>query len=377
MKIAFFTDTYLPNKDGVVTSILSMCEFLEGKKNKVYVFSSGSECDRIENRDRNVFYYTSAKFAPYPDYKVALFPFFAPLKARKLGIGLVHSHAVATMGLAAVQTSKFLRVPSVATFHTLVTGATHYLGWGETAQGVGGRLIWKYLQAYYNCFDEVTCPSESTRRILAEHGIESVIVPSGVDVEKFSHSKKEGEAVKKRLGISGKRVILYLGRVAKEKSLDVLIEAAGIIRSELPDSVFVVAGRGPALEYYEGIVKKSNLEGMFLFTGFVPEGELRSFYCAADVFVLPSLFETQGMTALEALSCGVPVCAPKKSATAEFISEGKSGYCFHDGEDCAEKILMAIEDGGRMGKFARKSALAYSKEKCAEKMLKVYEGLLK
>lgn len=106
MKIAYYTETYLPNKDGVVTSILIFKKALEDMGHEVYIFAAGDRKAKRENRDKRVFYYTSTPFRPYPMYRIALFPFTSQNKVRKLGIDLIHSHGMATMGLAAVEAAR-------------------------------------------------------------------------------------------------------------------------------------------------------------------------------------------------------------------------------------------------------------------------------
>ena len=127
MRIAFFTDTYLPNKDGVVSSIVSTRLALEAMGHEVYIFASGSRKDKKENKDPRVHYFASTAFRPYPDYKIALFPFLASGKLRRYGIDVIHTHGIATMGLASLQASVRNGLPVIGTFHTMLPDATHYL----------------------------------------------------------------------------------------------------------------------------------------------------------------------------------------------------------------------------------------------------------
>ncbi len=377
MKIGYFTDTYLPNRDGVVTHICGVRELLEKKGHDVFVFTSGSRQDNEENRDRKVFYYRSAKFAPYPQYKVALFPFFAPKKAREAGIEVVHSHAVATMGLASVQAAKELKIGSVATFHTLIPKAARYLSGVQFLDRIGEQALWKYLEWYYGLFGRVIAPTNFAKKILSEHGIQSTVIINGVDAGRFSPDLKAGEKAKKRLGIpKEKKVALYLGRVAEEKNIGGFLDAAAEAKKENGNLAFVIAGKGPALLRYKKMAQKMGLGHDVLFPGFVPESDLPAFYNCADVFVLPSLFETQGLSALEAMSCGVPVCVQRESATAELVAEKKNGFLFSDAQECAENIGKAIRDRKGLSANARKTGLKYTREKTANELLKIYNSLL-
>ncbi|MEM2963138.1 MAG: glycosyltransferase [Candidatus Anstonellales archaeon] len=375
LKLGFFTDTYLPNRDGVVRVILNTKEVIERKGHRVYTFAPyGNEKTNVDE-DNDVFYYHSASFFPYPDYRVALFPFFAYKRAQKVGVEIVHSHGVATMGIAALKTARMLRVGSVATFHTLLPNAARYIGGSWFLEGITKRAIWRYLEWYYSQFERVISPTNYTKKILQKHGIEAVVLPSGVDTARFTPNKKLGERIKKKWGICGKKVALYLGRIAREKRLEIFFEAASKINKE-SEIFFVVAGKGPALDYYRAMAERMNISGKVIFTGFVPEDQLSAYYNAADVFIMPSSFETQGLSALEALACGVPICVERDSATAEFVKNGKNGGLFSDAEECAESILKISTQKIKMKEFARKTALEYSNEKMVGKLLELYKQLI-
>ena len=106
MRIAFFTDSYLPQWDGVVSTILGFRKELEREGHEVYIFAAGSRKDKEENKDPHVYYHASTPFKPYPEYRVALFPYLSERRVRKLGIDVIHTHGMATMGLAALTIAK-------------------------------------------------------------------------------------------------------------------------------------------------------------------------------------------------------------------------------------------------------------------------------
>ncbi|MCX6777686.1 MAG: glycosyltransferase [Candidatus Micrarchaeota archaeon] len=375
MRIAFFTDTYLPNKDGVVTSILTSRSRLEKMGHEVYVFCSGTREAKRENRDPRVFYHASAPFAPYPDYQLALFPFLSRNKLKKLNIDLVHSHGLATMGLAAAVSARAIGKPLVTTFHTLIPEAVHYIARGRRMERLTKSIAWKYVTWYLGLADCIITPSGIVREMLEDHGLRNVYaVPNGIDTRVFNPKVKCSE-VKKELGIEGKKMVLNVGRLVKEKNLDVLIKSALIVLEGESDAVFVVAGGGPAEAYYRALVRKEGVEDKFIFKGYLSRDLLAKYYAAADVFAFPSKFETQGLVALEAMACGTPVAGAEYLAIKEIVKSGYNGYLFDpdDHEDCAEKLLKTMRDRSSLSKNARRTATQYSLEKCAEKMVDVYE----
>ncbi|MEM3383124.1 MAG: glycosyltransferase [Nitrososphaerales archaeon] len=380
MKIAFFSDTYLPNRDGVVTSILTLRKALEERGHEVFIFCSGSRQAKERNLDDHVFYYTSIPFKPYPNYKIAIFPFFSRRKIERLGIQLIHSHGIATTGWVAIWIAMSLNLPVLTTFHTLIPEAVHYVTKSDRMKGLIKKIAWDYIIFYLKHSNAVIVPSNIIKSILISHGLKKEIhvIPTGIDVNKFN-PQVNGGLIRKLLGVEDEYLVLYLGRIVKEKNLDVLIRAAPKVLKKLPNCKFMIAGVGPAKKYYENMVIKNNVKDSFIIQGYIEEEKIASYYAASDVFVFPSKFETQGLTALEAMACGKPVVGADFLAIKEIVKNGYNGYLFNpdDPDDCAEKIVKTINERSIMGKNARKTALEYSIDKCINKLLTVYEKMIR
>lgn len=377
MKIAFFTDTYLPNTDGVVTYITNLKKVFEEMGHEVYVFAPGTKKHKEENKDPKVHFFTSATFKPYPDYQIALFPFItATNMIKEIKPDIIHSHGVATTGIAAFQAAKKINVPSIVSFHTIVSDATHYLSKREDLQKFFESVIWKYLRWYFSNFDKVLAPSNFSAAILEKHGIKNVVVkPGGVDLKSFNPNV-EHEFIRKKYNVNGP-IVLFVGRLAKEKNLELLINAAQKIVNKMSNVNFIIGGKGPSEQYYKDLVKAKGLSENFIFTGFVKQEELPALYRAADVFAFPSFFDTQGLVVLEAMATGTPAVVAKDSAPAEFVVDGENGYYFSDAQDFSEKIILAIGDKEKMSKSAIASAKKHDIYTCAKDMLAFYESLLK
>ncbi|HLC47843.1 MAG TPA: glycosyltransferase, partial [Candidatus Norongarragalinales archaeon] len=127
LNIGFYTDTYLPNVDGVVNAMLGYKKELEKRGEEVFIFTSGTESEGREYSNPKTFFFESVVFPPYPQYKLAIFPLSSIKVAREAKIDLIHSHAVASMGVAAIASAKALNLPLVGTFHTMMPKATFYL----------------------------------------------------------------------------------------------------------------------------------------------------------------------------------------------------------------------------------------------------------
>ncbi len=384
MRIGFFSDTWLPNIDGVVVSMINFREELEKRGDKVYVFAPGTEKAINENKDKEIFLFRALKIPPYPQYKLALFPIRAISKAKSKKIQIVHCHGIASMGLAAIATAKRLKLPLVGTFHTMIPLASKIITKSKFGQKILGKLAWKAVREFYRPFNLVITPTQTIKNILIEKGVRNRIevVSNGVDTD-FYNTKKDAELMRKLLGIpKSKKIVLISSRISKEKNIDVIIKAAPYVLKK-NDVMFVVQGGGPALKSYMQLVKKKKLEKYFIFTDFLPKRELPFLYRSSDVFVTASTFETQGLVILEAMASGrIPIGA-NSLAIPELIKEGENGFLFEpfNTKECAEKINYALNlnkrEKRRIEANARKTAMNHSIKKSTKKLRALYRELIK
>ncbi|MFH1285931.1 MAG: glycosyltransferase [Candidatus Micrarchaeota archaeon] len=379
MKIAFFTETYLPNRDGVVSSIVSTRKELENSGNEVYVFAPSSPQSK-ENKDPRVFYHRAASFKPYPQYKLALFPFSANGKLKEIKPQVIHTHGMATMGLAAIRASRSFKLPLVGTFHTLIPQLTHYISKRRQIKNFTEGLAWSYMKWYFSFCKPVIAPSFALKAILEQHGIGNVeVIPSGVNTKRFNPSI-DGSQLRAKLGFKeDEKVVLHLGRLVHEKNLDILINSALLILEEDPATKFLVVGDGPARTHYSALVKKHGLEKRFIFTGLVPDNDVPKYCALADALVFPSKIETQGLVALEAMACGTPVAGANYLAIPEVVKDNYNGFLFNpdSAEECASAILKTAKSKEKFSKNCIKTADSFSVSVCTEKLLKLYTSLQK
>lgn len=373
MKVALFTDSYLPNTDGVVSSILAYRKGMEAKGHEMLIFAPDAPFAKPE---KGTYRFKSIVFPPYPDYRLPLFPSIRQEMLLDGKVKIIHSKAMASMGLAARSLANKTRIPSLASLETMVPEGTHYVIPIEsgTIKRFGRSIGWSYLRWFYSGFDMVSAPSRHTQNMMAENGIESVVLPSPIDTGRFKPNKK-GKCVKRMLGLAGKKIIASVGRVVKEKNYDFIMDTAEKTRDR--DAVFLIVGKGPYLSGLKEKAAKLGLEKRIVFAGFVPDSHLVDYYNAADCFLFPSRFETQGLAALEALSCGKPVCAMDGTPMSELVKNGKNGYLIPDDAPmCARVLEKCLAESRRMARHARESAIPYSIPNCTERLLSLYGRLL-
>jgi len=364
MRIGFFTETYLPNKDGVVRSITETKKALEEKGHEVFIFAPR----KINIDEKNTFLFRSFPFPLYADYRIS-YPLFISSKIAKLKLDVIHTHGMAGIGLAGLRIAKKLKIPIVGTFHTHIpTAVKHYLS--RRFANVTESILWRYMAWYFNQCNGVIAPSEVIREDLERNGIRNIhVIPTGVDIKKFRILKN----VKKE------RTILYVGRIAKEKNIDILLGSAPHVISKLKGYKFIIVGVGPHLEPFQNDVMTKNLGEYFLFKGRLGDEDLVKEYNKASCLVFPSKFETQGLVAIEAMACGTPVAGSNFLAIKEYVKNGFNGYLFDpdDSRDCADKIMKTIRNRNRLKAGALSTSRQYSINKMAKKLERLYSSLVK
>ncbi|MEM4368208.1 MAG: glycosyltransferase [Candidatus Anstonellales archaeon] len=376
MNIAMFTETYLPNVDGVVRHITTTRKILEEKGHKVYIFAPGTLKDKRENKDKNVFFYVGIPFPPYPQYKVSLFPYISEKKFNSLKIDILHTHGMASLGICALQAKTLTNKPLVGTFHTLITEATHYVMPIKNFQKHVKKFLWNYLKWYYNQCEITISPSNSIKEELLKNGIKKVeVIYPGIDTRKFSKENYDRN-FKLKYKVKDKNVVLHVGRVAKEKNIEDAIKTLKLLND---DYVLLIVGHGPYLETLKNLVKKEKLEHKVIFTGKLSDEELKKAYASSDCLIFPSTFETFGLVAVEALSSGLPVVAADSTGLRDIVKNGLNGYLVkpHDIHSFKQKIEEVIANKEKLSE----NGIGYVKKNfdiylVTDKLIGVYQRFL-
>jgi 1,2-diacylglycerol 3-alpha-glucosyltransferase len=376
MKIAMFTETFLPQVNGVVTSICSFSEELRKEGHEVHIFTTERKGTR-NYRGVPVHRFRSVSFVPYPEYKVALFPVGANKIIKKGNFDLVHTHGPFSMGWAGVYSAKRNKLPLLSTFHTPVSEYVPYLFGNRRRRFIflGKKLAWRYCRRHYGYYNCVITPSNVIRDLLLEQGIEKPmdVIMTGIDLDKFDSAGKVD--VRKKYKIGESTYLFHAGRISYEKNIDIIIDALAILDD--PEIKLVITGRGPPLKHLQKHAKEKEVENNVIFTGYVPQKDLVNLYREALVSVIASEAETQGLVVLEAMACSTPVIGANYLAIPETLVDGKNGLLFtlDDDNDLSEKMNRMISDGNlrkKLSNGARKTAEENSMEMWTEKLVKVY-----
>jgi glycogen(starch) synthase len=230
----------------------------------------------------------------------------------------------------------------------------------------------------------VTVSNYSLCRIVQLYGVDEAkirVVPNGVDPEKFKPASISN-AFRRSYGLGNRQIVLFVGRLIPRKGLTYLIEAARNVVKEKPSTAFVIVGNGPLRNQLTLVLEKLNLSRNFFFQGDVDDKTLPALYNCADVFVLPSIQEGQGIALLEAQASAKPVVAFKVSGVKEAVADGKSGMLVERGniallENAILELLSNPPLRERMGFAGRDFVMQnFTWDICAHKMLKVYDEAL-
>jgi glycosyltransferase involved in cell wall biosynthesis len=324
MRIAFFTETFLPKIDGIVVVLCRLLDHLAKRDHQSILFAPGGSV-RSYAKTRVI----SVPGVPFPLYpELTLSSPFAWVKRplERFQPDVVHLVNPAVLGFAGLRAARGVGVPVVAYYHTDVPGFAARWGFGFTQ-----KPLWAYFRYIYNHADLTFVPSSYTKREIEAHDFERVkVLNHGVDAQLFSPHKRSSEW-RWRLsdGNMEKPLLLYVGRVAKEKRIDWLLD---IVRA-YPDVRLAIVGDGPAREQLE----RDFLGTPTVFTGYLRGEELARAYASADIFIFPGANETFGNVVIEAMASGLPVVVPDCGGVLDFVRHGENGLWF-DSENRASLV---------------------------------------
>jgi glycosyltransferase involved in cell wall biosynthesis len=344
MRIAFFTDTFLPKVDGVVTRLCNTIAELRKMGDEVLIFAPDGGIDEFEGA--RVIGMPAKRFPLYPELKLAL-------PRRSVGRILtdfrpevIHAVEPVFLGLAGVYYAAPLRVPLVVSYHTDLPKYLHYYNLGAFE-----GIVWQGLRARHKPAAINLCTSAAMVEKLTAHGIANVAVwQRGIDTETF-HPSRASREMREHLsqGHPESPLLLYVGRLSPEKN----IEALRSFLSAVPGCRLAIVGGGP---HKERLVKHFGGSPTF-FAGYLQGAKLASAFASADLFVLPSQTETLGLVTLEAMAAGCPAIAARAGGVPEIIEDGVTGLLFSDAAEGIRAAQFLLQDGERRERIRRRGRL--------------------
>jgi glycosyltransferase involved in cell wall biosynthesis len=374
-RVAFFTNTFVPDVNGVAHVTKVFREELQRRGTEVYVFAPSPSPQGYVEDDALVFRFPAVRLASV-DYSVAM-PFspriFHTLK--KVRFDLVHTHHPLWVGQWGARYARRTRTPLITTIHT------HYELFASVVP-VLEPLIKMYLRVnlrrYCNRCDVVTTPAASNQQRLQSAGVirPVLVVPNPVRVAVFE--KGNGKQIRARYGLNGKFVLGYLGRLSSEKQVEVVVEAAGLVCKQRNDVHLVIVGDGPAMSSIQARIRHLALEKYCTLVGSIPHDQAPDYHAAFDVFLTASIAETQPMAYAEAMAAGKPVIAVEGLGAVDMIEHEVNGFLVsreRAAEAMSEAVLSLAADREmyrRMCSQAQAWARRYDVREATDRLVEAY-----
>ena len=335
MRIALFTETFLPKVDGIVTRLRHTIEHLERNGDRVLVVAP--EGGLRTYKGAKIYGVPGMPLPLYPELKLALPPIGTKNAIEEFRPDLIHVVNPAFLGVGGIYYARTMNIPLVASYHTHLPQYLQHYGLGALE-----GLLWELLKAAHNKARLNLCTSSAMVRELENHGIERVdLWQRGVDTEMFQPHLASAQ-MRSRLsqGYPEDPLLLYVGRVSAEKQID---EIKPVLEA-IPNARLAIVGDGPNREALEAHFAGTNTN----FVGYLQGLELASAFASADAFVFPSRTETLGLVLLEAMAAGCPVVAARSGGIPDIVTDGVNGYLFEpddpDGAITATKSLLEAKE---------------------------------
>ena len=378
MRVALFTNNYLPFCGGVTVSVETLRRGLQARGHDAWVFAP-----RFPGPDAGsprTLRYPSIPAATYPEFSLAI-PYSRRIarRVRALDFDVFHAHHPFLLGPAARRLARRQGRPLVFTYHTRYDKYAHYVPLRRSLVEAAARALSTRFAARA---DAIIAPSAVLREELRARGIRVpiAVVPTGVDLDRFSPGDQATARRVLRLDARA-LLVLYVGRLDREKSVDRVLAAFERIAGTIAGARLVLVGHGTQADGLRRMAAGLNAAPRIAFAGVCAHEELPDYYRAADLFLFASETETQGLVLAEAAACGLPAVAVNAPGCAEVVHDGDTGVLTK-----ADAAALAEAAVGLLVDTSRRAAMAARARRLAEyefdvalqidRTLDVYTGVL-
>lgn len=379
MRIAIFTESYEPIINGVSVCVSTLREGLAARGHEVFVFAPSFRGHK--DTAEGVYRLPSTHTFLMPEYP---FPVpFAP-KVREafaaLKPDIVHTQTPFLLGVLGARWASRYGVPLVSTNHTLYTEYAHYVPVRPKSLTKG--FLVKLMKWYYSGCSAVVVPSKPIEAVLRSFGVKTPVevIKTGIDAMPALDQGARDE-IRRRYGVGeGDFLLLYVGRIAREKNLRMLLTAYRTVLERHDHVKLLLVGGGPALAETRSFSSALGLDGKAEFLGMLKRHEISPIYAAADAFAFASTTETQGIAICEAMSAGLPVVAVNAGGIPENVQDGVDGFLTKDDpSEFADRLSFLIthdRERVQMGACARENACEFSVERMVDQFEQFYMSVI-
>jgi 1,2-diacylglycerol 3-alpha-glucosyltransferase len=381
MNILMLSHGYPPVISGVTLVVQKVAREMVRRGHEVTVVTASDRGPAYQDEDQGV-KLMRVRSAPNPFWSEGRLPILSYDKLKDIvadvepDITNTHDGALLSMHLHRLERDK-CRVPELLTCHYLPRFVTYYVHAGNVVEKVVEDIAWDVTMRMINGFDHVIFPTQTQQQAFIEEGLEkpSTVISNGLDISHYSPNGHPARDLEVRYALPPGPRILFVGRLAKDKKIDVLIRAMPSIWSAYQGHLILV-GRGDAREQLTELAKSLGLQNCVHFLGFVPEKDLPGLYRQCDIFAIASDVEVQSIPTLQAAATGLPIVAAKAAALPELVENNTNGYLVPPGDPSAfasaiQKILDRPELAARFGE----ASLEIGRRHAEEHTFHAYERL--
>lgn len=372
MRVGFFTEVYHPIVNGIVASIDGLADGLRERGHDVTFFAPKVPGYESSTSDAPVYSLPSLPLPTPTSYRLTL-----PLVSRQTinavvrHLDIVHAHSPFVTGWLAMRYARRFSIPFVYTYHTRLEEYAHYVPFEPHATRRAAETL---TRNFANQADTVIVPTAAMRERLRELGVDAPIevIPTGIDLRRFSAGTRS-DRLRERLRADGARLLVFVSRLAKEKNVELLLEALAACADRR--SVLAIAGDGPEREALESYARHLGVSGRVRFLGTVERTRLPELYASADAFVFPSVSETQGIVLAEAMAAGALVIAAQNGQNEDVL--GDAGILVPPNAAAFARAIEAVPaaPADEQRERARLRAARFGIDEQTERTLAVYRGL--
>ncbi|MEG0496430.1 MAG: glycosyltransferase family 4 protein [Carnobacterium sp.] len=379
MKVGIFTDTYFPQISGVASSIKTLKRELEQQGHSVIIFTTTDP--KAQDNEVGIIRLPSLPFFSFQDRRVAVKGLHRSVKiAKEQCLDIIHTQTEFSLGLTGKYIAYQLKIPCVHTYHTMYEDYLHYIAKGKILRPNHVKIASKL---FCNKSTGIIAPSKKAAHQLLSYDVTSkiVIIPTGIILNNFF--KKATRNIRKEFSINDEvPLLLSLGRVAKEKSIDILINSMPEVLIKQPTTKLLIVGDGPEKQELECLVQELDLAKSIYFVGEVESSQVQAYYQAADLFVSASDPESQGLTYIESIVSGTNIVARYNDYTEMLTHGGSFGTTFEKDKELSDAIIKCLTkktvdiDEEKRKKNREDLFEMLSSELFGEKVIQFYETMI-
>jgi glycosyltransferase involved in cell wall biosynthesis len=377
MRISIFTNTYTPAVNGVVTSIKNFCNGLKAYGHQTAILAPDYSHEETPN-EKDVFRIPSIDLTEIIDAALPL-----PSKImvdpimKGLSPDLIHSQHPIVMGNLATSYAQEFAIPLVFTFHTRY--AEYAREYFPLDTEIPGKIAEQVIESYLENCAHVIAPTRHIKELINTYGLDIpvTVIPTPINLAMYKNVD-EGK-VRSECSVDDDDLLLYVGRISPEKNVKFLLDAFKLIHQRKSGVKLMLVGQGPQADDLEKYSIENRLSDNVLFVGSVTHEDIPAYMKAADLFVFPSITETQGLVLIEAMAAATPVIGVDAPAQRDILAKGGGIISNLDPRDFSEAVLSLLDDDAHKGKLAEealKNSSVYDIPSCTEQLLEVYKAVL-